>query len=360
MRMATYTQSILHSPRDEGRETPEARETIIKWLSNIRGPGDQDPPIKPLSWPQGKATKVIITEYELPRLMIAPHDIAADAEGRIWYTPHRSPQLGRLDPATGVVTEYYVPDSHEFHPGTHGIWVDKQGMVWAGENWRQQTVKLDPRTGEFTVYPDIYICSLHPDGSFFMIREGDGDHAIEKYDTSGKVLKRWPLKVASSSYNCTLSKDGRYWGGGTWRDPPNVVVRLDTVTGELLELETRSAMSHPARAGFDPDGNLWLGGRLSNLIKFDVRTKQLREYPLPTPFNSFYEVTADDNGEAWGGEVHGGRVMRFNGRTEEMIEYVLPEPYAHSRRAWVDNSTDPVAYWYVDHNGYMVRVQPRE
>jgi streptogramin lyase len=332
----------------------------VKWLTRIRGPGAEDPPIKPFAGPRGKATRVIVTEYELPRLMIAPHDIDADARGRIWYTPHRSPYLGRLDPATGIVEEFRVPDSHESHPGTHGIWVDNDGMVWAGENWRQQTVRLDPRTGEFTVYPDIYICSVHPDGTFFMLRGEEGDYAIEQYNTRNEILKRWPLKTASGTYNCTLSKDGRYWGGGTWRKPPNMVVRLDIETGQTLELETRSPMSHPARAGFDPDGNLWLGGRLSNLIKLDAEKKQLVEYTLPTPFNSFYEVTADENGEAWGGEVHGGRVMRFNGHTEEMTEYVLPEPYGHSRRAWVDNSTDPVAYWYVDHNGYMVRVQPLE
>jgi hypothetical protein len=39
---------------------------------------------------------------------------------------------------------------------------------------------------------------------------------------------------------------------------------------------------------------------------------------------------------------------------------VLPEPYPHDRRTWIDNSTAPVTVWYVDHNGYMVRVQPRE
>ena len=54
----------------------------------------------------------------------------------------------------------------------------------------------------------------------------------------------------------------------------------------------------------------------------------------------------------------GGRIVRFNPRADKWIEYVLPEPYSHNRRTWIDNSTDPVAVWYVDHNGYMVRLQP--
>ena len=39
---------------------------------------------------------------------------------------------------------------------------------------------------------------------------------------------------------------------------------------------------------------------------------------------------------------------------------MMPEPYAHDRRPWIDNSTNPVTVWYVDHNGYLVRIQPLE
>jgi hypothetical protein len=37
---------------------------------------------------------------------------------------------------------------------------------------------------------------------------------------------------------------------------------------------------------------------------------------------------------------------------------VLPEPFAYDRRTWIDNSTNPVTVWYVDYNGYIVRIQP--
>jgi hypothetical protein len=54
-----------------------------------------------------------------------------------------------------------------------------------------------------------------------------------------------------------------------------------------------------------------------------------------------------DRRAAW--RPHGA----FNPKEDRWIEYVLP-------RTWIDNSTTPVTVWYVDHNGYMVRVQPRE
>ena len=81
---------------------------------------------------------------------------------------------------------------------------------------------------------------------------------------------------------------------------------------------------------------------------------------LPTPYVDFYEAQPDKKGEVWAGELHGGRMVRFNPKQDRWTEYVLPEPYSHDRRTWIDNSTTPVTVWYVDHNGYIVRVQPRE
>jgi streptogramin lyase len=62
----------------------------------------------------------------------------------------------------------------------------------------------------------------------------------------------------------------------------------------------------------------------------------------------------------WGGELQGGRYARCNPKTEQWTEYVLPEPYGHDRESWIDNSTDPVSVWYVDHDGWLVHIQPRQ
>ncbi len=55
-----------------------------------------------------------------------------------------------------------------------------------------------------------------------------------------------------------------------------------------------------------------------------------------------------------------GRYARLDPKTEQWIFYVLPEPYSHNRKSWIDNSTDPVSLWYVDHNSYLVHIQPRQ
>jgi streptogramin lyase len=131
----------------------------------------------------------------------------------------------------------------------------------------------------------------------------------------------------------------------------------DRKTGELYEADT-SPNSGPARGEFDPEGNYWAAGRGGSLVKFDIKEKRAREYPLPTPYTSLYTAKADKNGEVWTGELNGGHYLRFNPKSETFTAYVLPEPYGMDREAWIDNSTNPVSVWYVDHEGWMTHIEP--
>jgi streptogramin lyase len=135
---------------------------------------------------------------------------------------------------------------------------------------------------------------------------------------------------------------------------------MDTRTNKLLEVHSLSRDSTAAKGGFDKDGNPWFGGRGGALLELDVKAAQIREFWPPTPYVTFYEAMPDKRGEVWAGELHGGRMLRFNPQADHWTEYVLPEPYSHDRRTWIDNSTTPVTVWYVDHNSYLVRVQPRQ
>jgi hypothetical protein len=108
-RMTHGAGSPLIHMRERGRFNPDAEAKFVKWLSTVRGPNSVDPPFVALPRPQGRQTRAIITEYELPRLSLATHDVAGDSKGNIWYSPHRSSHIGKLDPRTGTVKEYRVP-----------------------------------------------------------------------------------------------------------------------------------------------------------------------------------------------------------------------------------------------------------
>ena len=94
------------------------------------------------------------------------------------------------------------------------------------------------------------------------------------------------------------------------------------------------------------------------LVSFDPKTLLMREYFPPIEYATMYEALPDKNGEIWTAPIQAGRMLRFNPSNDNWTTYPLPEPFSHDRRSWIDNSTNPVTVWFVDHNGWVVRIQP--
>jgi streptogramin lyase len=117
------------------------------------------------------------------------------------------------------------------------------------------------------------------------------------------------------------------------------------------------------RGGFDPYNNPWFGGGDGALIELNAKTGLIEEHlpPIaPSPYTDFYEAQPDANGEVWAGVLHGRQMVRYNQHNGEWHVYQMPEPFAYDRRTYIDASTKPVSVWYIDYNGYLVRVQPRD
>ena len=98
------------------------------------------------------ATRVVITEYDLPRETIQPHDVVIDADGIAWYSSFGEQFLGRLDPKTGKASEYPVP-MHKpgFPPASSGLRTDKAGDLWLGNMYQATMVKFDRKTRDLQV-----------------------------------------------------------------------------------------------------------------------------------------------------------------------------------------------------------------
>jgi len=347
---------------------PTPNELIVRdWLARVRAPESKDPVLRPFPRPQGAATRVVVTEYELPRVLLHAHDVAGDAQGNIWYSSHKTDNVGRLDPRTGIVTQWTLPLVPGFMPGTHRVAVDKNGVAWFSENWAKTLASVDPKTGEITQVkvegkPGFGNFALAPDG-FIWFNE---THQIEKIDPhTGKIVKTYPM-YTNDSYDNFLSPDGKFWAGGTNNGPTaNSAEMLNIETGEKLEVNTGIQIDNARRGGFDPDGNPWYGGGITGaLIELDVKARRIRQFYPPgpgEPYRQFYEAQPDKNGEVWAGNQVGRSFVRFNPKTGRWIEYVMPEPYSFDRRTWIDNSTNPVTIWYVDNSGgYITRIQPFE
>jgi streptogramin lyase/mono/diheme cytochrome c family protein len=345
---------------------PEA-EMLTKFFARVRGPESQDMPIRLFPRPRGQSTRVVVTEFELPRSLLMLHDAALDAQGNVWYTSHKTRYVGKMDPKTGIFTDYTIPLTPGAMPGTHHQVIDKNGIAWISENWAHQLNRLDPKTGEVHQAKIESTTPINAPsfGNFTLDQNGyvwDGRHGqIVKLDpNTGAVLQHWPLQ-ADSTYDNTISYDGKYWGGSGPANWGNTVEIMEIATGKLLNLNTGPHFMTAKRGGFDPFGNTWWGGADGSLIELNFKAQRIEEYtpPIaPHPYTDFYEAMPDKNGEIWAGVLHGRQMLRYNPKTDHWNVYQMPEPYSYDRRTVIDTSTKPATVWYVDYNGYLVRVQP--
>lgn len=92
-----------------------------------------------------------IREYTLPDTGARPRRIAIGPDDMIWYTDFARGFLGRLDPATGKVTEWQSPSGPKSEP--YGI-VFTKGALWYSESFAKPNtiVRFDPTTEKFQTW----------------------------------------------------------------------------------------------------------------------------------------------------------------------------------------------------------------
>src|SRR5260370_26010010 len=89
---------------------PEQYRQQAEYLAtiNLSSVSKWEYPLKTLPRPTGRGTRAIITEYDLPRPTIEPHDVILDEHSTPWFTDFGEQYLGKLDPNTGTGTGYPV------------------------------------------------------------------------------------------------------------------------------------------------------------------------------------------------------------------------------------------------------------
>ena len=327
-------------------------------------------PLKTLPRPSGEATRVIYTEYDLPRRTRQPHDVIVDATGMAWYASFGEQILGKLDPRTAQVTEYQIPLLKPGAPtGILGMRFDQDQNLWLAMQFQGGIAKFDKKTERFQTW------SLPP--------ELNGDHvqinqvSPDQHHVDGKV---WLQDAGTYRVFRLDVKSGRFEVFEPYQIPrPNVydvipdssnngyflvmgaeeVGRIDAVTGAIEIFKTPTPGSGPRRGMMDAQDRLWFGENRSDSIgMFDTHTRRFQEWKPPTPGTWPYDVTADRNGEVWSGGEYSDRILRLDPKTGRFIEYLLPAQ-TNVRRVFVDNSTDPVTFWVgSNHAASIVKLEP--
>ena len=330
--------------------------------------------LKPRARPNGRATRVIYTEYDLPRETISPHDVIVDTDGIVWYSSFGEQNLGRLDPKTGKVTEFPIVEHKPGFPtGGLGLRTDKDGNLWLGNMYQATIVKFDRKSETFKFWPlprgqnidaaQVNIVSPQSsvvDGKVWA--QNNGFAGVHRLDLATGMIETWePFKnapkgevhniydVIPDSRNNVYFTDFRHHHIG----------RIDAKTGEIKLFAAPTVGASPRRGTMDAQDRLWFGEYRANRIgMFDTKTERFKEWKLPTPWSSPYDVILDKNEEAWTGSMVTDLVTRLNIKTDEMVDYLLPRK-TNIRRVFVDNSTTPVTFWVgSNHGASIVKVEP--
>jgi len=388
-RMASYVnQSIPEAPQtrlaerlanqqergEEGGQTrqQENRRRMAEFLSSInlsKGP-EWIYPLKTFPRPKGRATHVIITEYDLPKPTRQPHDVMVDSDGMAWYISFGEQIIGKLDPRTGKTAEFPVPVLKPGSPlGELALRSDEDRNLWIGMMYQGAVGKFDTKTEKFQTwslppednkdYTQInQIDPMHSkvDGKVWV--QDAGEYTLRRLDpVSGKFEIFRPFPAPSPNIYDIISdsqNNGYFTVFGA-----DQIGKIDAKTGKITLYKTPTPNSAPRRGSMDSRGQFWFAEYRGNRIgMFDTETERFKEWVPPTPWAQPYDVVADKNGEAWAGSLFTDRVTRLDPKTGQMTDYLLPRS-TNIRRVFVDNSTTPVTFWVGNNHGAsIIKLEP--
>jgi virginiamycin B lyase len=343
--------------------------------------------LKTLPRPTGADTKVIITEYDLPKPDRQPHDVVVDAEGMLWYEDFALPLLGRMDPKNGEVKEWPLPElKADFPAGSLDLELDHDGNPWIARVFQAGISKFDRKTEKITSWtiPPEYntahtrtaFLAIAKQG-FVWIDDSTGRRMNKLDPATGKmesfptfpgwtrpevdygVGRKGPTALGHLVYGIGVESKG----ASVFADRAGSNIgEIDPETGKVELYPTPSTNSGPRRLHVDSQDRVWFAENYAfKLALFDTKTKQFQEWADPTPWDAPYDVVCDKNGDLWTGGMTTDLVTRFNPQTGQYFKYLLPNLGVNIRRVDVDNSTPQPVFWVGEnHLAKIAKIQALE
>ena len=375
--MPTKPQPLLPGPRGERprvRESVAPKAAALLANANLSAGPSHSYAYKTLPRPKGRATKVVITEYDLPRKDWQPHDVIVDREGMVWFSDFGDQFMGRMDPKTGKVEAIPLPMMKTDGSPKGGLEIGEapNGDIWVSGMYQGGVYRWERATGKVTPFkiPDQWqspstqesmVSPQHSDVDGFVWTNDQQDHSQLRLDPKtgiyehmgetkgpdGKPIPGYGMPTDLQNRPFLLEFSGTRIG---WFDPKTKVAEVFT---------TPFKGSRPRRGRVDTEGRLWFAEYGGNGIgMFDPKTKQIKEWKLPTPWSQPYDVVATKTGEVWTGSMLTDLVSRLDSKTGEVVDYLLPRT-TNIRRVFVDEKGPRQALWVgSNHGGSVVKVEP--
>jgi len=325
--------------------------------------------------PKGRATKVVITEYDiLPRKDWQPHDVIVDREGMVWFSDFGDQYMGRMDPRTGVVEAFALPMMKTDGSPKGGLEIAEQpnGDIWQSGMYQGGVYRWERATGKITAFkiPDKWqtpstqesmVSPQHADVDGYVWTNDQQDHSLlrldpktgvyeqmgETKDAAGKPIPGYGMPTDLKNRPLLHEFSGTRIG---WYDPEKKVAEVFT---------TPFQGSAPRRGRVDAKGRLFFAEYRGNGVgMFDPETKQIKEWPLSLPWSAPYDAVATAKGEVWTGSMLNDHVNRLDTDTGDQVHYLLPRP-TNIRRVFVDEKGQKPVLWVgSNHGASIVKVEP--
>jgi streptogramin lyase len=326
--------------------------------------------LKTLPRPRGADTKVIVTEYDLPRHDAEPHDVSPDKSGRIWYSDFLEGIIGRLNAATGEVKEWQDPVTKAGYPSAFQCleW-DPQGNLWVGRHNWNGIAKFDVKAERFTDFniPSgrADFISVGRDGTVWVKdTASDFDYRIDPMTGEPTKFNQLPDEFMNKTYEgprhhpygITADSNGNLYeadiSGGD-------LYRVEGATGKVSRFTPPTPNSGPRRMHLDTENRVWIGEYYAKTIAvFDPKTEKFQEWPITVPWYGPYDVVADKQGNVWAGGMTSELIVRLDPKTGEFRKYLLPRLGVNVRRVEVDNTgARPVLWVGENHQAKIAKVE---
>ncbi|MSR36907.1 MAG: cytochrome C [Gemmatimonadetes bacterium] len=311
--------------------------------------------------------QVDIDEWMAPTLGQRVRDPLQARDGAIWWTGMFASLVGRMDPNTGEMREFKLPEGTR----PHGIAEDPQGNIWFTGNGNGTVGRLDPRTGETKVYKtqarDPHTPLVHPNGNLYFTAQGA--RMMGRIDLRTGELKEVPTPAANP-YGLKVDKSGRLWiaFNGPALDRPGgqpvsgaMIASMDPETMEFRVYDMPDPESQVRRLDLASDGTVWFVNSARGRIgKLDPRTGAVKEWESPSgPASHPYAIAVVDD-VVWYNESNQRPdvLVRFDPRTEKFQSFPIPSGFGIIRNMFVTKEGDLLIHQSSSNRFGRVKVRP--
>jgi virginiamycin B lyase len=249
----------------------------------------------------------------LPTPGSGAHGLVSDRDGNIWYTGNSAGLIGKLDPKTGKVTEYGMPDPAARDP--HTPLFDRSGILWFTVQGGGFIGRLDPKTGDVKLVATS--ARARPYG---LVMTSNGTPVFDLFGTN-KIGSIDPRTMVITEYLLPEGTRPRRIA----IDHRDIVWYTDYARGFLgrLDLKTKEVKTWPSPAGpraqpygisVTPDGAVWYsesGVDPNTLVRFDPQGERFQKWPIPNGGGVVRNMVTAPNGDlllAYSGVNKVGRV----------------------------------------------------